>query len=125
MTELIATGYLVILPENGRWEDCASKSINWPREPGYDLIREIVDPLVGGHLEHVHVLRTNFANGSTSPADLFVNDEGNMPGRHLPVNPLATFLYHTFTRLQRSKKDWADAPPICGPAVLFNRRVWF
>lgn len=122
---LTATGYLVIQPGDGRWEDCQSLSIDWPKEPGYDLIRKLVDPLVEGNLEHVHVLRTNFANKATSPADMFVNDEGNMPGRHLPVNPLATFLYHTYTRLQRSKHDWCNIPPICGTAVLFSRRIWF
>lgn len=123
MTE--ATGYLVIQPGDGRWEDCQSLSVDWPAEPGYDLIRKLVDPLVEGNLEHVYVLRTNFANKTTSPADMFVNDTGNIPGMHLPVNPLATFLYHTFVRIERPKEDWANAPPICGPAVLFSRRIWF
>lgn len=125
VTKLIKTEYKIILPENGTWEDCKVDSVEWPVEPGYDLISKLVDPLVEGHLEHVSVLATDFPTKNTEPADMFVNDEGNMPGRHLPVNPLATFIYHTYTRKHRGKREWADCPPICGPAVLFARRIWF
>lgn len=125
MTNLIKTEYTIILPSHGRWEDCETHFVMWPQEPGYDKIAATINPIVGGYLEHVSVLTTDFPTNNVEPADMFVNDEGSMPGRHLPINPLATFLYHTFTRLKRGKHEWADCQPIYGPAVLFKRRVWF
>lgn len=122
MTDLIKTEYMIISPEDSHWERVKRDIVEWPREPGYDEIEKVVKPLVMGDFEQVSVLFSRMG-GPEAPADMFVNDIGALSGK-FPINPLGTWVYHTFSRLKQPKA-WLGAPPIFGPAVLFMRRVWY
>lgn len=54
-------------------------------------------------------------------ADMFVDEDGHARG--LPFNPTASAIYRAFAiRAGRARAE--DLPPIVGPAVLFDCRVW-
>jgi hypothetical protein len=104
------------------------REFDLPREPGYHKLREILTPLLdGAELEHVSVF-ADFAGGTNyKRADMFVDDRGLL--KNLPRNEAATLIYRRANQMGRS-----SAPPladpeqlsfICGPAILFNRIVWF
>lgn len=122
--QLIDTNYMIIQPSSLLWGCCEVRIVKWPAEPGYEAIAEVVKPLVEGDLERVSVL-WNFddPNGPHEPLDMFVNDVGAINGK-MPINPLATMVYHSFVRQHRTTL-WAETPPVFGPAVLFKRQVWF
>ena len=68
-------------------------------------------------LEHVRV----FWKGEY--LDMFVDEEGIR--KRLPVNILATIVYHNNMKVHAPERLGDDPPEIYGPAVLFMRRVWF
>ena len=114
-TTALATGYRVIMPGDGASRD---QSIDWPREPGYDKLKALIEPLIGGgRLEHVSVLHDG------KRRDMFVDDKGRMKG--LPRNDRATAIYRTNWLTQHPEVDPETLPFIAGPAVLFMRRVWY
>lgn len=91
--------------------------VDWPREPGLGLLQGLIEPLVGGHMEHVTVLFNN------RESDMFVHEEGRLLG--LPRNEKATEIY-----LTAWKKRFPGLEPdpdafIVGNAIVFDRRVWF
>jgi hypothetical protein len=91
-------------------------NVDWPNDPGYDRIKTLIAPLVGGGIEHVSVLH----NGRRT--DMFVNETGGLDG--LPANDKATAIYHAATRARGQSVK--GAPMIYGTAILFDdRRVWF
>lgn len=91
--------------------------IDIPQDPGYSTLREIVVPHLGGHpMEHVSVLYDG------KPADMFVDSDGQMRG--LDRNVVATQIYRSYT-LSKQFIDPEELPDVVGPAVLFDRRVWF
>lgn len=105
-----------------------SREIDLPREPGYDALDKLLRPLLDdNHLERVAVL-SDFAGGTDyQPADMFVDEMGSV--KALPRNEAATLIYRRATMLGRTgvkkPKDHEDLPAIYGPAILFDRRVWF
>jgi hypothetical protein len=92
-------------------------SVDWPEAPTYDQIKALVQPLIGADIEHVWV---------TSPAghriSMFVDASG---AGVRPVNPLATLEYRRGWMLAHPKDNPDSLPMIYGPAVLFDRRVWY
>lgn len=93
-------------------------TIMWPKEPNYELIAELVEPLLGGRaFEHVSVLHEGRA------CDLFVDDVGQI--NKLPRNELATKIYRARAMKLDPNLDPESLNWIAGPAVLFMRRVWF
>jgi len=118
---VILTTYHIIKPGQ-TFEESAVEVRELPREPGYDLLRTIIEPhLDGKRLEHVSVLFNRRA------LDMFVDETGLLDG--LPRNETATAIYRAANLAGRS-----SAPPVADPemlnfiagtAVLFMRRVWF
>lgn len=93
------------------------QEVDWPREPGLNLIKGLIEPIVGGHLEHVNVLFND------RESDMFVHEEGRIFG--LPRNDTATDIY-----LAAWKKKYPGLEPdknsyIVGNTVIFDRRVWY
>lgn len=90
--------------------------IEWPDEPGYKAIAAFVDPIIGGHLEHVTVLHKG------ARADMFVEEFGAVNG--MPVNVAATEIYWAASKARGEHPERDGAPKIHGIAVLFDERVW-
>lgn len=99
--------------------------IDWPSEPGFRQIAELVEPLLGENepLEHVSVLYQG------ERRDMFVCEHGHMELRHrhqLPINDAATAIYRNHWLTKHPETDPGSLPEIAGTAVLFpDRQVWF
>lgn len=116
----LKTRYLIMRPE----EPHESGEVDWPREPGYDRIKTLIEPIVGGPLEHVAVL-ADFAGGiKFKRADMFVNELGHVLKDPLPRNEAATVIYRRNALLNLGYTDLENISWIAGPAVLFERIVW-
>lgn len=90
----------------------------WPRDPGFDLIRKLVEPLLNGaHLEHVTVMHDG------KRRDMFVDDEGLL--KRLPRNDRATAIYRSNWISRHPGVDPETLNWIAGPAILFERIIWF
>lgn len=98
--------------------------IDWPRQPGYDRVRELIEPLLdGASLEQVSCL-ADFQGGSNyQPSDMFVDDRGR--DKRLLRNEPATVIYRRASLLRMQSRDPESLPAIHGTAILFNRRIWF
>lgn len=93
------------------------REVDLPPKPGYVALKALLTPLLdGGEIEHVYVSWV----GKTS--DMFVDDMGHRKG--LPRNNIATDIYRYYA-LRRPGTNPDFLPFIVGPAILFNRRVWF
>lgn len=90
-------------------------SVDWPEEPGYTRIAALIDPLVGGNLEHVSVLYEG------RRADMFVDEMGHVHGLS-EHNEIATKIYRNNAVSRGAKPD--SLPTIVGTAVLFDRLIW-
>jgi hypothetical protein len=129
MTEkLIATRYRVILPEHKSFSDSEVKTVEWPREPGLDRQNEVKSLVFGKDwTEHVSVWE-DFDGGKAFKAlDMFVDENGLLKG--LPRNELATLSYRRACMMGKTvvpaPRDPEQLNFIIGPAILFDRRVWF
>lgn len=113
------TRYTIMRPERPH----EGGDVDWPRAPGYDRLKALLTPLLDGNLEHVSVL-ADFAGGDDyQRADMFVDAEGQL--KRLPRNEAATMIYRRATLLRASGTDPDSLPCIVGPAILFERQVWF
>lgn len=97
--------------------------IDWPRHPGYEAIKALVEPILGDNepLEHVTVLFEG------KRADMFVSEIGHRrltTRPPLPRNDRATSIYRTAWMAQHPDQDPESLPTIAGPAILFSRIVW-
>lgn len=109
------TFYQVLYPgERADYTDV----IDWPSEPGFAAIRMLVEPLLDNAImEHVSVLYEG------ARCDMFVDEMGHSKG--LMLNRIATKIYWAAS-LQREPDANTNAwPTIVGPAVLFERQIWF
>lgn len=114
MTELVTTRYVWlrpgVLPKPG--------TFTIPTRPGYALLRELIEPMLDdARLEHVAVLYQG------RRGDMFVDEIGSL--RDLPVNEHATAIYRAASITQSPGLDPDSLPAIHGPAVVFDRQVWF
>lgn len=90
----------------------------------YPMLRDYVEPLVGGPMEHVRVWWAFYGKGSPAYLDMFVNENGRLV--YLPRNERATAIYRNNVLRHQKPAPPAEALPwICGTAVLFSRKVWF
>lgn len=99
-------------------------TVDWPEGPDYEMIRRLIEPLLGVEepLEHVTVLH----NGGRR--DMFVSEYGHMElttRPPLPINRAATQIYRNNWITQYPGTDPESMPNIAGIAVLFpDRVVW-
>ena len=120
--KLFETKYKIILP-SGLVEHC---SVQWPKEPDYPTIRDLVEPIVGEPMEHVTVLNPGFCGtaaqiSGSDARDMFVNENAYLQTFRPPVNRMATAIYLRLTHIRG--QDYYHE--ILGTAVLFDRRIWF
>ena len=88
-------------------------------EPDLNELRKYIEPhLDGEQLEHVTVLWDG------KRTDMFVGECSAINGRMIR-NVRATEIYRNGTLTQHPDVDPESLPAISGPAVLFDRRVWF
>jgi hypothetical protein len=113
------TEYTIFKPGDGAVE---RGEVDWPKDPGYHLIKALVEPLFGGDpLEHVSVLHDGRRR------DMFVSEYGHMriaTRDPMPRNERATAIYRTNWMTQHPDQDPESLPTIAGPAILFYRIVW-
>ena len=113
--------YLIMRPEQPH-ETCVLK--DWPHESGYRRLKQLLEPILGGPLEHVSVL-ADFAGGiNFKRADMFVNELGHVLKEPLQRNEAATAIYRRNALINLGATDPEALPWIAGPAVLFERLVW-
>lgn len=102
------------------------EELDLPAVPSYEHIKRIVERHIDGWFERVAVW-DNFGEGKMRGLDMFVDENGLLHG--LPRNEKATVLYRRANLLGMTAVPPVDNPEmlnfIVGPAVLFNRRVWF
>lgn len=120
MTDLIKTKWRLILPGG---LDSREFGGDLEREPSYKVLKVIMDPLLGGELEHVSVLADYASGDKYVPLDMFVHETGALDG--FTRNEEATMIYRRNWLTQHPEVIAEDMPAIHGPAVLFDRRVWF
>ena len=100
----VATEYELILPDGSTQQFL----INLYARPRFADLQKLIFPLIGDHFEHVVLNCPN-----RRKASMFVDEAGALKG--LAINPHATAL----SRVGRGHGI------IVGPAVVFNRNVWF
>jgi hypothetical protein len=96
-----------------------------PRNPGCEKLLAIIEPILGQHhyLERVSVL-ADFAGGEKrEPLDMFADENGHY--LQLPFNQAATKIYRHAYLSRNPDTDPDTMPYVVGPAILFDRRVWF
>jgi hypothetical protein len=132
MTDLIETKYRIIHPGDSMelaYSESRVKKVMWPRRPGFKLIRELVEPLLGEkkNMEHVSVWEDFDYGEKFYRLDMFVDEVGLIDGRSR--NEVATTAYRRANQMGLSSApkafDAEDLSFIAGPAVLFSRRIWF
>lgn len=111
----VRTGYTILYVDR----KSESGEIKWPHEPSYILIKGLVEPIVGGLLEHVSVLH----NGRRT--DMFVDEMGHVgDGGPKPRNEAATTIYRAWSMSQNPTQDPEGLPWIAGTAIIFDRIIW-
>jgi hypothetical protein len=111
---------VVILPNSALDEvmDIACP-VNERDEPEFTSLRGLIKAKLD-HAEFEHV--TVFWNDEYR--DMFVDDTGVLKG--LPINARATAIYWNNTRIHMPDDyDPETMAMIHGPAVLFDKKVWF
>lgn len=106
--------YILFLPDGTE----TRSEVDWPNDPGYGRIAHLIEPFVGGRVEHVSVLYEG------ERRDMFVHEEGAL----IPLarNERATEIYRANWLSKNSSCPPESIPAIYGAAVLFpDRRVWF
>lgn len=93
-------------------------TIDWPAEPDYKQLEDLLNPLIGCQwFEHVSVRH----NGERR--DMFVDETGALTG--LPWNEAATAIYRANWLHDHPGTDPKSLAAIYGVAVLFpNQIVW-
>jgi hypothetical protein len=96
--------------------------------PTYEELKAVVKPLLDGQdLECVRVLASLDNNPPYQVLHMFVGESSALDG--LPRNEAATTHYRRATMLglapAPTPSDPEEIPAIYGPAVLFEKPVWF
>ena len=112
--KLMETFYTILRP-NGSQERL---SVDWPEEPSYEQIRDLVEPILGDcDMEHVSILGDNGKR-----QDMFVDEIGLW--KHLTQNKEATRLYRQNILSRYPHLDPERLNFIVGAAVVFDRIIW-
>jgi hypothetical protein len=102
-------------------------AIDWPESPPLRDIRALVEPIVGGPLEHVRVLDPARAEADEVSRDdyrdMFVDELGHVRTVAKARNHAATAIYRG-NWLRAEGGDPEDLPWIAGDAVVFDRIIW-
>lgn len=100
--------------------------VDLPEQPGYTRLQAVIEPLLASRMEHVTVM-ADFGGGTKyQRADMFVDEIGHVRADGpLPRNESATAIYRTNALLREPGRNPESMPWIAGPAILFDRRVWF
>jgi hypothetical protein len=115
------TGILIMRPD----EPHEKREVQIADKDGvtsYLAIAKIVEPIIGGTMEHVTVFGDFHGGSNYHYLDMFVAETGALDG--LPLNYEATAIYRRNTLVHSDRYRPDDLPAIYGPAVLFERRVW-
>lgn len=100
--------------------------VDWPPDPSLEQIHELVDPLVGGDLEHVRVIDPKKAAvefiSRHDYLDMFVDGQGHE--RDKRWNEKATAIYRANWLRTHPRAVPEELPWIAGDAVLFDRPIW-
>ena len=120
------TRYRIIYPDTRPPEEREVEA-DFGGRKGLKIFDEILRPILGADdYEHVRVFWA-WNGGQPRYLDMFVDEDG--VGKRLPVNRLATSIYH-FNVVAHdphglgSAESLAAAPRIHGTAVLFQKPVW-
>lgn len=102
-------------------------AIDWPESPPLRDIRALVEPIVGGPLEHVRVLDPARAEADEVSRDdyrdMFVDELGHVRDPSKPYNHAATAIYRAnWLRGHGGPEDLLNW--IAGDAIVFDRIVW-
>lgn len=103
--------------------------LDWPERPDFGAMKSPITKLLNSgaepadfNFEHVAVLYHG------ERRDMFVDELGRYKN-NLDINLAATFIYLTNTVLHQKRGTFFQALEtgsfIVGPALLFERRVWF
>ena len=88
---------------------------------GQDSMRGRLQEIVGGDIEHIHVLYKE------KPTYMIVNETGAVQNPPLPINKAASHIYHTWAAQQEGKtieQAFNEMPPIHGDvALLFDCKL--
>jgi hypothetical protein len=119
------TGYTIFRPDGSQERG----EVDWPENPGLELIRALVEPIVEGPMEHVTVLDPAKVDADeVDPAadrrDLFIDEMGHVRATPRPRNEAATRIYRANWMRANPDDHPEDLPDIAGTAVLFDRIVW-
>jgi hypothetical protein len=99
----------------------------WPLTPSLAQIKSLVEPMVGGPMEHVRVLdpRSVEADQITRAdyLDMFVDELGHVRDIPKPRNHAATGIYRA-NWLRAEGGDPEDLHWIAGDAIVFDRQIW-
>lgn len=114
------TRYIVMLPNDLK---PAELEIDLPREPTYDQLRDLIEPILGENerMDHVNVWFCG------QRRDMFVSELGRYKMAYrdaMPRNELATIIYRTASLLRDPRLDPEEIAFIVGPAIMFDRKVW-
>jgi hypothetical protein len=121
------TAYRIIYPD-GRPPEEREVEADFGGRRGLKIFDEILRPILGADVDYEHVRVFWPWNGDEpSYRDMFVDENGIE--KRLPVNRLATSIYHLNVIVhdphgRGSEESIANAPRIHGTAVLFQKPVW-
>lgn len=100
--------------------------VDWPEQPGYAAIKGLVEPILGGRLEHVTVLNDFDGSANERRGDMFVDEHSAIDlATRMPRNEAATAIYRRATLHREPHTAPETLPAIYGPAILFSRRIWW
>jgi hypothetical protein len=115
------TTYTIYHPDGS----VSAGEVAWPENPSYELIRLLVEPIIGGPLERVRVLNPKSVEADELTAedylDMFVDEMGHP--RRKPRNDAATAIYRA-NWLRAEGGDPEDLHWIAGTAIVFDRQIW-
>jgi hypothetical protein len=116
--------YTVFRPDG----TCALGEVDWPPDPPYEAIRRLLEPIVGGPIEHVRILDPAKATaehiGRSDYRDMFVDERGLVRDPPAERNATATTLYRANWLRVHPEDDPEELPYIGGTAVVFDRVIW-
>ena len=103
--------------------------VDWPENPVFKVIRALVEPIVGGPMEHVTVLDpakidADEVDPQADRRDLFVDEMAHVRETPKPRNEAATRIYRANWLRAHPDDEPEELPFIAGDAVLFERIVW-